>query len=163
MSENLVITIATPDNVSEIMDIAISAFNENGFLDASPARILQEIYPALCPDHGLVGIIGTPGGPIEGAILMRIGKMWYSEVDVLEERFVFIHPNYRSAKGGRAAKLCEFAKKTSDTLGIPLIIGVLSNHRTAGKVKMYQRIFGESAGAFFLYGARTDSSMNAAE
>ena len=163
MSENLVITIATPDNVHEIMDIAVAASNENGFLDANPGRMLQEIYPALCRDHGLVGIIGTPGGPIEGAILMRIGKMWYSEADVLEERGIFIHQDYRNAKGGRAAKLCEFAKKTSDALGLPLIIGVLSNHRTAGKVKMYQRIFGESAGAFFLYGARTDSRMIAAE
>ena len=145
------------------MQLALMASDENGVVKARPERLLQDIWPAVNRDHGLVGIIGTPGGPIEGAILMRIGKMWYSEADVLEERGIFIHQDYRNAKGGRAAKLCEFAKKTSDALGLPLIIGVLSNHRTAGKVKMYQRIFGESAGAFFLYGARTDSRMIAAE
>ena len=68
---------------------------------------------------------------------------------------VFIHPDFRSAKGGRARKLCEFSKQVSDSLGIPLIIGVLSSHRTAGKVRMYQRIFGEPSGAFFLYGTKT--------
>lgn len=159
MTDELVITVAGPEHVHEIMDIAIAASNENGFLPADPTRMLQEIYPALCRDHGLVGIIGVPGGRIEGAILMRIGKMWYGNDDVVEERGIFIHPDYRSAKGGRARKLCEFAKTTADALGLPLIIGVLSNHRTEGKVRMYKRIFGEPAGAFFLYGARTDSGM----
>ena len=81
--------------------------------------------------------------------------MWYSDTPVVEEKAIFIHPDYRSAKGGRATRLCEFSKKVSDTLGIPLIIGVLSNNRTQAKVRMYERQFGKPSGAFFLYGART--------
>jgi GNAT superfamily N-acetyltransferase len=95
-------------------------------------------------------------------VLLRIGQMWYSDTLVVEERAVFTHPEYRSAKGGRARKLCEFSKKVADDLGIPLIIGVLSNHRTEAKVRLYERQFGKPSGAFFLYGARTGAWMNGA-
>jgi hypothetical protein len=74
---------------------------------------------------------------------------------VLEEKAVFIHPDYRTAKGGRARKLCHFAKETADTLDLPLMIGVLSDQRTEAKVRMYEREFGKPSGAFFLYKANT--------
>jgi hypothetical protein len=89
--------------------------------------------------------------------------MWYSDHEVLEEKAIFIHPDYRSAKGGRARRLCEFSKNTADSLGIPLIIGVLSNNRTEAKVRLYKRQFGEPSGAFFLYNARTGGWKDAAE
>jgi Uma2 family endonuclease len=81
--------------------------------------------------------------------------MWYSDTMIVEEKAIFIHPDFRAAKGGRAKRLCEFSKQVADTLGIPLIIGVLSNSRTEAKVRMYERQFGAPAGALFLYGATT--------
>ena len=81
---------------------------------------------------------------------------------MIAEKLVFVHPDFRSAKGGRAKKLCEFSKSVSDELGIPLIIGVVSTDRTRGKVRLYERVFGEPAGAFFLYGAKTGALKNKA-
>jgi hypothetical protein len=149
------VRIGTPDDVDGMMEIALAACAENGFVDPNPQRLLAEIWPALNRDHGIVGIIGNPGERLEGAVLLRVGAMWYSDLQVLEEKAIFIAPEFRSARGGRARRLCEFSKQAADGLGLPLIIGVLSNHRTAGKVRMYRRIFGEPSGAFFLYGART--------
>lgn len=158
MSEEIKIRIGTPDDIDAMMNLAMMATDENSFVDPEPAKLLNDMWPALNNDHGLVGIIGEPGGQIEAAILLRTGKMWYSDKDVLEEKAIFVHPDYRSAKGGRAGKLCDFAKDVADSLGIPLIIGVLSNTRTEAKVRLYKRKFGEPAGAFFLYGAKTRSS-----
>ena len=155
MKSDVMIRIGTELDMDGMMELAMNACAENGFLSPSPARLATEIWPALCQDHGIVGIIGEPGEKIEGAVLLRIGTMWYSDSPVVEEKAIFIDPEYRSAKGGRARKLCEFSKKVSDSLGIPLIIGVLSNNRTEAKVRMYKRQFGEPAGAFFLYGAKT--------
>jgi hypothetical protein len=163
VSNSLIIRIATPSDVDDVMDLAMSACEENGFINPNSTKLLAEIWPALNQDHGLVGIISEPGGRPEGAILLRIGKMWYSDDDVIEEKAIFIHPNYRNVKGGRAKRLCEFGKQVSRELGIPLIIGVLSNNRTAAKVRMYERIFGEPSGAFFLYGAKTGHLQEAAE
>ena len=43
------------------------------------------------------------------------------------------------------------------------MIGVLSNHRTEAKVRLYERQFGKPSGAFFLYNARTGTQRAAAE
>ncbi len=149
------IRIGTAHDVHSMMDLALSACEENGFTRANPGKMLQEIYASLTLNRGLMGIIGEPGQQPEGAVLLRIGEMWYSTDPVVEEKAIFIHPDFRSAKGGRARRLCEFSKKVADGLGIPLIIGVLSNTRTEGKVRLYERQFGKPAGAFFLYGAHT--------
>jgi GNAT superfamily N-acetyltransferase len=146
-----------------MMDLAMQACDENGFVDPNPQKLLAEIWPALNLDNGIVGIIQDEGAGLEGAILLRVGTMWYSDAQVLEERAIFIHPDYRSAKGGRARRLCEFSKRTADGLGIPLIIGVLSNHRTEAKVRLYERQFGRPSGAFFLYNATTGVHRTAAE
>jgi hypothetical protein len=153
--KDLYIRVGTPEDIDEIMVVAMQATEENGFLEASPAKLVQEIYPALCQDHGIVGLIGPKDGAIEGIVVLRIGTMWYSEAPVVEEKAIFVHPEFRSARGARARRLCDFSKKVSDTLGIPLIIGVLSNNRTEAKVRMYERQFGKPSGAFFLYGAKT--------
>lgn len=154
MDDNLQIRLATTEDMTEVMKLAVTACEENGFLNASPELLAKEIWPALCQDHGLCPVIGPVGGPIQGLALLRVGAMWYSTQTVVEEKAIFVYPEFRSAKGGRARRLCEYSKHVADALGIPLLIGILSNTRTEGKVRMYKRIFGEPAGAFFLYGAR---------
>ena len=151
----LQIRLATTDDMEEVMRLAIAASEDNSFIPANPALLAREIWPALCQDHGLCPVIGPPGGAIEGLALLRIGAMWYSDYIVVEEKAVYVYPEFRSAKGGRARKLCEYSKHVAEELGLPLLIGVLSNERTAGKVKLYQRMFGPPSGAFWLIGATT--------
>jgi hypothetical protein len=163
MANDLGVKIGTPADVHKMMDLALAACDENGFIEPNPAKLLQEIWPALNQEGGLVGIIPGDDGSLEGAVLLRVGNMWYSDHEVLEEKAIFIHPDFRSAKGGRARKLCEFSKHVSDSLGVPLIIGVLSNHRTEAKIRLYERQFGKPSGAFFLYNATTGGWKDAAE
>ena len=163
MSETLVVTVAGPDRVDEVMALALAASAENGFLQPDPSLLLNDVWSALTRDHGVCGVIGEPEGKAEGMIVLRLGHMSYSQLPVLEEKLVFVAPEFRAAKGGRARRLAEFGKMMSDELHIPLLIGVLSNHRTEGKVKLYERMFGKPAGAFFLYGAQTGTFAVAAE
>jgi len=161
--DKLKIRTGTPEDVDAVMELALSACDENGFVSPNPEKLLAEIWPALNRDRGIIGIIGEENGSAEGAVLLRIGNMWYSDQEVLEEKAIFIHPDFRNAKGGRARRLCEFSKQVADSLGIPLIIGVLSNHRTEAKVRLYERQFGKPSGAFFLYNAQTGGWQEAAE
>lgn len=162
MAEAIEVRVGEPEDVDDIMALALSACEENGFVDPNPTKLLNEIWHGLTLERGVVGILGERGKP-EGAVLLRIGSMWYSDDQVLEEKAIFIHPDYRSARGGRARRLCEFSKQVADSLGLPLIIGVLSNHRTEAKVRLYERQFGKPSGAFFLYNARTGAFRAAAE
>ena len=155
MDDGIKVRVGRPEEVNEVMEIAMQAAEENGFLQPNPMKLLADIWPALNQDQGIMGVIGKPGGRIEGVVLLRLGTIWYSDIVTLEERAVFVRPEFRSAKGGRARKLCEFSKKVADELNLTLMIGVLSNTRTKGKMKLYERIFGEPSGAYFLYGGRT--------
>jgi hypothetical protein len=163
MTEELIVRQATADDVHDVMALTLECHAENGFVAADPVKMLNELYPALVGVEGIVGIIGGRGQPAEGCVVLRIGTISYSDEKVLEEKFLFVRKEYRSAKGGRARLLAEFTKKASDVIGIPLIIGILSNHRTKSKVRLYERVFGEPAGAFFLYNARTDFKLGSAE
>jgi len=149
------IRLGTPADETAMLKLALDAWEENGIKDVNPQKMLVMIKPALYLWQGLVGIIGEPGQKIEGAVLLRMSQMWYSDAWMLEEKAIFVDPEFRSAKGGRARRLCDFSKKVADELNLPLIIGVLSNHRTEAKVKLYERSFGPPAGAFFLYNVQT--------
>jgi hypothetical protein len=155
MTDDIHVRVGTPEDVHGFMDLTLMGSEENGFIKPDPVKLLHEVWPALNLDGGIVGIIGKPGEPFEGGVLLRTCKLWYSDKVVLEERGVFVHPEYRAAKGGRARKLCEFSKMAAERLNMPLLIGILSNHRTEGKVKLYERVFGKPAGAYWLVGGET--------
>jgi hypothetical protein len=149
------VRIATPEDIARCMDLFVQANEENGIEALDEQKLLSIVWPSLHQDGGLIGIIGETGAEPEGVVLLRIETLWYSNAPVIAEKLVFVHPNYRSAKGARARKLCEFSKKVSDEMGLPLIIGVVSTDRTKGKVRLYERVFGMPAGAFFLYNGKT--------
>jgi len=153
--DDIVVRVGTPEDLNQIVEIALQGAEENAFVKSNPEKLIEDFWHGLVQDHGIVGVIGKPGDIIEGVVLLRLGTMWYSDVPVIEEKAVFIRPEYRSAKGGRARRLCEFSKQVADSIGLPLIIGVVSNQRTEAKIRLYRRQFGEPAGAFFLYGAKT--------
>lgn len=157
MTEEVHVRVATPQDLHSVLELAMMVASENGIFEPDMNMVVADIWPALNGERGLIGVIGDPGEPLQGFVLLRIGNLWYSPAEIIEEKTVFVAPKYRSAKGGRARKLCEFSKKVSDELGLPLIIGVVSNHRTKGKEGLYNRLFGPPAGAFWLYGAKTGS------
>lgn len=157
------VRIGTPEDVDGMMELAMAACAENGLTDPNPIKLLNQIWPSLHQDHGIVGVIGPVGGKLEAAILLRTEPLWYSDKLSLVERAVFVDPEFRNAKGGRAARLIEFAKAASESLSMPLVIGILSSQRAASKVRMYERHFGPPSGAYWLWHGKTGEWNNAAE
>jgi hypothetical protein len=163
MTEDVKVRFGVPDDVHNFMDLTFMCAEENGLLSMSTPKVLKEVWASLNNDHGLIGVIESSEGVLEAGILLRVDTMPYSEDPVICERAIFVRPEFRAAKGGRASRLCEFAKVVSDKLEMPLLIGVLSTHRAAGKVRLYERHFGKPAGAYWLYGANTGPEQEAAE
>lgn len=155
--EEVYVRVAEPEDEAGILELARLVHNENGLFDLNEDKVVAMLRPALYRIRGICGVIGEQD-KLTGVILLRLSNYWYSDTEFLEEMCVFVHPDYRHATGGRASKLIEFAKKTADSLGMPLMIGVLSNDRTDAKIALYERHFGPQAGAFFLYGAKTGHS-----
>lgn len=137
----------TEADIDGMMRLALSACEENGLTDPNPEKLVREIWAGLSKQRGIVGIIGD----FEAAILLRVEPMWYSDTLALIERAIFVHPDYRAAKGGRARLLCEFAKSAARELNMKLVIGILSTIRAEAKERLYSRQFGQPAGAYWLY------------
>jgi hypothetical protein len=156
--ETATVRIGNDRDVDGMMALALAACEENGLTNPNPMKLLAEIWAGLTRDHGIVGIIGAPGQQLEAAILLRAESLWYSDEPSLVERAIFVHPDYRSAKGGRARKLCEFAKHAANLLELPLVIGILSSQRTESKVRLYERQFGRPSGAYWIVGGMTGHS-----
>lgn len=153
--DGLKLRLGTLDDLTEVMELAIAAAKENSLFDCTAAHLVKTIYPCLTLNKGLVGCIGKKDGSIEGIVVLVIGTLTYSDELCLEERTLFVRPEFRSANGGRANKLVQFSKSAAEQLGLPLLIGVLSNSNTQQKISLYKRLLGEPAGAFWVMGAKT--------
>lgn len=146
----------------EVMRLAGLVWDENGLFKMSKRKMDWLLTRVLDPDsipqgdmgvRGFMGVIGPPGGRLEALILLTLGSYWYTDEVVLEEYATFVDPDHR--KSNHAKTLIKYAQHLSDQIGIPLLIGVLSNERTEAKVRLYRRLLGREAGAFFLYGRHT--------
>lgn len=153
---DLIVRVGTPGDIEAIMLMANDGALENGQVPHDMNRVLREFWPALHLDGGIVGIVCQEDGKPEGCILLKVVNFWYGFTDgddarpILEERWLYVKKEFRAAKGGRARKLCEFAKKSAETLGLPLMIGILSTIRLEAKTKLYERVFGKPTGVCWL-------------
>jgi len=153
--DDVVVRTGVEADFNGMMDISLAATSENAFAKPDIDKLATTIWGALTRQTGICGVIGPVGGKLQGAVLLSMGEMWYSKELILEEKAIFVDPEFRAAKGGRAKKLAEFAKLTATELELPLAIGVLSTSRTEAKIRLYERVFGSPTGVYFLYGAKT--------
>lgn len=141
---------------SEIWRLFLQCHNENGIFKLAPDKVeffLQRaLYPEMIPPgdmgpRGEIVVIGPPG-KLEAICFVLLGQFWYSHDRHLEELLVFVDPEYR--KSNHAKEIINWMKKTADDLGIPVLSGIMSNHRTEAKCRLYARQL-PKIGEFFLY------------
>jgi hypothetical protein len=61
----------------------------------------------------------------------------------------FVDKEFRRSHNAEA--LIEFGKACSEKMGIPFLTGIITSSHMAGKVRLYRRMLGHPAGAFFIY------------
>lgn len=132
----------------ELLEMCRNLHSENGMFSMDDAKVSEMLHRAFNKKGAIVGVIGETG-KIQGAIFLLISTFWYTNDWCLEELFNYVRPEYR--KSTNAKDLINFGKRCSDDLGIPLVIGVVSNERTRAKLGLYQRQLAEPVGAYFLH------------
>lgn len=150
--------VATPEDWTEIWRMFLQAHEENGLFRLAPEKVDFFIQRALRPDlihpndtgpRGQIVVIGEPGH-LQAICFVLLGAYWYSHERHLEELLVFVDSPYRNS--GHAKALIEWMKKTSVSLGLRLITGIMSTERTEAKVRLYRRQL-TPIGAFFMHPA----------
>ncbi len=150
------VRLADALDVEELFELCQHLHEENFIFPMASHKVRAMLQGATRPEieqrRGIVGCIGDRGG-IEAAIFLEIDSLWYADEPGLIELFSYVRPEFRKSSNSR--DLIAWAMGMSNHFHLPLMIGIISNHRTEAKVRHYKRALGEPAGAFFLYGART--------
>lgn len=149
-----IVRVATREDQDEIMRLLTCMHAEGGIMPLDEMAAKKTFDLAFNRQGGIIGVIGIPGD-IKAMIFLLMSRFWYSRQYHLEELFNFVRPDVRNSAGnskdGYASRLIEFAKRCSDEIGLPLTIGILTNQRMEGKVRLYRRSLGVPAGAWFVH------------
>jgi hypothetical protein len=135
----------------DIVKLIHDLHGEVGLFKLDDDRVRTMLRRAFDREGGIIGVLNN-GDAIEGIIYLLVSNFWYSNDAYLEEIFLYVPQKYRKTKN--AIELMKFAKWCATQSGFPLLIGVLNNERTAGKVRLYQRQFETPAGNFFIYNGK---------
>lgn len=141
------IRTAQPDDAPAIMDLLRLMHAENGLAPLDEAKVGVMLAQGLARQLAMVGVIGDPGA-LEATVGLFVCELWYSSALHLEDRWNFVHPDHRAGTL-HAPNLIAFAKSSAQRMGIPLLMGITSAHRTEGKVRLYERQMGSAIGALF--------------
>jgi hypothetical protein len=158
-----IVRLATPADSQEVWRLFLQAHKENSLFPLAADKVQwlmsRILRPESIPDddagpRGVIGVIG-PAGALEGLVFLLIGQFWYSHEKHLEELIVFTDPECR--KSSHAQALVQWMKDQVKITGLPLLTGIMSNHRTEAKVRLYSRML-PKVGAFFFLSPK--GSMN---
>ena len=158
------VRIAGPEDYTEIWRLFLQGHRENGIFSLSARKVEWFMSRALYADRipvgdtetrGCIGVIG-PIGKLEALVFVTIGEYWYSDDKHIEEFLVYVDPEYR--RSDHADALLNWMKEQVELTGLPLMTGIVSNHRTEAKCRLYRRNL-PKAGEFFLY-APKDSNLS---
>jgi len=145
MFEN--VRLAVPADEDKIVAMISLLHEENGLFPLSEKRVREYMQRFFRKEGALIGVVGDEGDPV-GSIYLGIEQPYYSEAWYLNEAWNFVHPDHR--RSDYAKKLLMWAKEMSTTMHLPLMIGIVSNHRTEAKIRLYEKQL-EKAGAYFVW------------
>jgi len=153
------VRLASPQDEEKILDLLMLMHEENGLFEMDYDSVREMVRKVLNRENGIIGVIDGED-EIEAAVCLVIDKLWYAKNWCLNDVFNFVAPKYR--RSTRAKSLISFAKDYSDQVGIPLMMGIVSNVRTEAKIKLLERQM-RKAGAFFIYNYGGDNHDNHAQ
>ena len=138
---------ATISDRGRILRMCEENHAENGQFSYSQRKVEGMVDRAFNNGGAVIGVVGRE--VIEGMILLLISQFWYTEDWCLEELQNYVSPEFR--RSTNAKDMIRFAKRCSDEIGIPLVIGVVANERLRPKMELYRRELGDPVGGYFLY------------
>lgn len=151
------VRLAQPSDEDALVAMLHLMHGENGFSPLSEKKVRAIIKRGTTPPlpheiKPIIGIIDDENGNIVGSVCLTAGVWWYSDDTNwhLEDLWLFVHPDHRSLKENLSAPLIQFAKWAADGVGLPLLLGILTNSRVEAKTRLYSKQI-PWKGALFFY------------
>jgi hypothetical protein len=131
------VRIGEPSDFQELFRICCLLHAENGSHSFNELKVREIIWRAVNRDGGIVAVIG-PHDDIKAMLLLTIDEIFYSDEQVLNERWHFVRPDCR--RSDFAKQMIKFAKKCADETGLMLYIGIISEKQLEAKRRLYERL-----------------------
>ena len=141
------VRLAEPEDRDALVELTTALHAENGLFSLSLKKrdaMLDRYYNR---DGAIIGVIGEIGRPV-GTIYLSLSQPEYTDDFALVEGWNYVAEGHRHST--HAKDLITYAKFISTEMKLPLVIGIMSNHRTEAKVRLYERVL-DRAGAFFIW------------
>jgi hypothetical protein len=140
----------------ELEEMSKLLWADNGIVEYDDDLLAEMRAKAFRHDGAIFGVIGPPGGKIEGMVYLAISTFMWTRKPHLEEILSFVRPEFR--KPDRINALIEFSKKCAIDGNVPLIMGLFTNIRLSGKVHLYRKYFGYPSGAVFTFNSKFEET-----
>ena len=110
MAAPSIVRIARPEDYMGVWKLLLCSHAENGKFPLAPEKVEYFVQRALVPEvippddtgpRGVIGVIGPPGGGLEGLAFVIISCFWYTTQRHLEELMVFVDPECRRSNHAR--------------------------------------------------------------
>lgn len=141
------VTLALPDDETAILDLLRVRHGEEGVGSFDEDCVLQTLRRGIQRQFAMVGVIRGKKG-IEASIGLFVDQPWYSREGYLSDRWAVVGIGYR--KSEHAKNMLQFAKWSAHEIGFPLVMTMIQNEATEGKLKLYERQL-PKAGSLFIY------------
>lgn len=142
------------------MALCRALHKENGLFSLSEPKIRGYLHLAFARKNAFVGVIGS-NGKIEASTCLLMDTQYYSDDLCLVELWNHVGKEYRQSRNAEA--LIRFGMDCQKATGLPLITGIITNDQVAAKVRLYRRLLGYPAGAFFVVGGKWAEGVKPSE
>jgi N-acetylglutamate synthase-like GNAT family acetyltransferase len=130
------IRVATREDEPALLELLQTMHAEGGLLPLDLDRARAMFARAFDRRGGIIGVIG-PKNDIEAMIGLLITSFWYTRSNHLEQFVLCVRPDKRKNK--HAETLRSSANKCSEAIGIPMVVGLVSDKQTQTKSRARRR------------------------
>lgn len=143
----MTIRMAEAEDIPDALELCASLYHEEGVLfeiDPDKARAAIKSFVS----NGVVVLAFSNDGEMVGCAAAVVDTMWWSKTPFLRCVFCYVLPEFRRSTFAR--DMLRSIKRAGEALGVKTVSDVLSERRTEGKCRLYQREFRE-LGKVFIY------------
>ena len=152
------VRLARPEDEDGLMAMCRLLHEESGLRDAldrplpwSEDKVRATVQRAIIPNRNWPSYCAVidAGDAIEASIYLDAGEIWYSDALALRDIWNFVHPEHR--KTAHAKTLIAFAQEVARYVHHPVVLNIMSMHRTAAKERFIERMGWDRLGGYFVY------------
>lgn len=125
---------ATLEDTEALFHLLLGLHQEQAAVPLNPIKADGQLRHSI--EHDVV-LVAEHEGKLIGSICLRTWDFWYSDAQMLIDKWFYVDPKYRRL--GTAKKLIDAAKKWAREVDMRLTLAIASPNRLKAKMRLLRR------------------------